>query len=240
MRDLKLIFLVVVLLGLSGAMALRGLLISDDARDSSLSADTTTHDFGKVGRIDLQHTFLLTNRCKVPVQILYSTSGCGCTTAHVPAKRLEIGDTVAVGCSVDTTGRRGKLYTHVSVAYKELSGTSTKVHITTFFLTGVILGPVDVQPEELSFLVEQSETKILRIHAADLSAVFATASSDHEAIRVKVIESGRAVSVSFNANAWHIPPGTTWILLKTSLTTEGVLRIPVRLTRTSVDSIPNS
>lgn len=229
----------VALLGLSAAMAIRVLLTGPAAIDGSLSPDSTMYDFGTVGLIGLQHTFVLENRCAGAIQILYATTGCGCTAVHVPARKLERGESVRLDCSIDTTGRRGKLDTHVSVTYKELSVPSRERRLTCL-LSGVIRAGVDVDPQELTFQISRSETKVLHIVAADAKASIVSATSDHRAIHMDVIDSGRTVRVSFDKSLWQIPPGSVWILLTTSPMPDGVLRVPVRLTDSSVNSTPTS
>lgn len=114
---------------------------------SLLVVDEPTFDFGTVpqGTI-VEHTFLLRNTGKLPIEIRQIHPACGCTTAALGSTSLGSGATALLKVKFDTTGFEGykvkgvKIYTN-----------STERPNTTVSLQGKVKLDVEIDPPRVYF-----------------------------------------------------------------------------------------
>lgn len=94
------------------------------------------YDFGAIAEADgvACGEFLFVNTGDEPVSVTGVHTSCGCTTAEIPRRPVNPGDTVAIAVQYDPTGRPGKFEKKVTVTFSDdVPRASLRVH-------GVVIG----------------------------------------------------------------------------------------------------
>lgn len=187
-------------------------------------------DFGAVyPDAVVNHSYILTNQGTHAVKLLKLRTTCGCTTAIAATNVLAPGQATTVDVVINFKGRRGRQTKSIYVETDDLLNRSVRMNFT-----GVVVVPIDVQPEGIHFGTVGAEERLERevLLTADSTNVFHVLSATSDFPRVTVTTEPREVGKQYLVKVVCDGPrkaGTfmTSVQVATDLPQMSVLSIPV-------------
>ena len=139
----------ILLVGICGCCPSEGTSAIDPP---SLAGLDLVHDFGSIveGR-DVEHSFKIANRLKVPLLVADDTDvqkTCGCTTLEPSTKHLLPGETAAIRMRVNTTGKNGRFRVGGLIRWRTDDGESWPVNL---YLEGIAKAVLVAEPGLIQF-----------------------------------------------------------------------------------------
>lgn len=115
-------------------------------------------DFGAVySDAVVKHAYVLTNQGARTVKIMMVRTSCGCTTAQAATNELAPGQVTTVDVVINFKGRRGR---QTKAIYTETDDPINRIVRMEF--TGVVMVPIEAQPEGIHFGTVGAEGRLER------------------------------------------------------------------------------
>ena len=195
---------------MAGGMLLSLPLWGAETNAPSLVCQEPQYDFGRVyADASVKHQFILTNQGSRAVAIGRVHAACGCTKAAVTTNAIPPGGAALVNVELDVRKRRG----HQSKSiYCETDDPANR--IIRMELNGVVIVPVEVQPEGIHFGSVGADEKLARevLLVAVGTNVFhirsVTMSSTQFSASVETREAGKSYVVKVSSEGVRSPGST--------------------------------
>ena len=187
-------------------------------------------DFGEVyADAVVNHQYVLTNQGERVVKILAVRAGCGCTTAVAATNEMAPGQSTTVEAVINFKGRRGRQAKSI-IAETDDPGN----RLVRMEFTGVVIVPIEAQPEGLHFGTIGAEGRLERevlltaVSTNSFQVLSAKSTSPHVTVTVEPREAGHQYLIKVVCDGPR-KPGTfmTAVEVETDHPQMKVLSIPV-------------
>jgi len=184
------------------------------------------HDFGVVRQgTTATVTFHLTNTASRPLRILQVVSGCDCTSAEIPQRPLDAGESVELPVTWKAGSRRGRVASDLLI-FSSLA--EEKLVQTRLRLEADVDPDVAYDPPDLVFEEGRAEDRMVTFSPKAMKTlVVSEAYSTHRAFSAEVLPGTTRVRVAFDPRQWESDIGTAYVIVQTNSPNEPQCRVPL-------------
>ncbi|WP_390891118.1 DUF1573 domain-containing protein [Gemmata palustris] len=130
-----------------------------------LRLDATSHEFGEVEQNQiLTHEFTLTNNTTLPVEVVETSSTCGCTTVKdVTGRVIQVGESLVIPVTLKTGESETHLIGRITLYCRPAGSTSPPSFFQELAVTARVQPDYWVRPLVVDFGVIESDAPVIKV-----------------------------------------------------------------------------